>query len=385
MDNQLLSFLDAVNAVFKESMIAGDTLVIDESMVKSFHKNLKGTMKIIRKPRPIGNEFKVLSDGYSQIVLHVELYEGKEIMQTKKYVQDHGATTATCLRLTEYWKDSGRVVIGDSWFGSVNSAYHLFKEHRLFSILLVKTAHRYFPRDLLHEQAIQRGEWTSAKTTMDDVNLLAVRFLDLKEKQFIATASTSQVGPPRATKHHGMVSRPQVAYDYLKSCSSVDIHNHVRQGNNAFEDVWQTKNPHHRQFAGILSFIFSNAFLAMSYFKDKHLKHLDFKMSLANEMANYKEVAPISTRPTPACPIPNNLVVIPSTHQLVRYRPRGVKYQKECYYCHHAYPTVIRKPTSNYCILCGPKYPLCSNLVRNCFELHIKNGLPTKRKLPKKN
>ena len=28
MDDQLLSFLDAVNAVLKESMIAGDTLVV---------------------------------------------------------------------------------------------------------------------------------------------------------------------------------------------------------------------------------------------------------------------------------------------------------------------------------------------------------------------
>ena len=69
MDDQLLSFLDAVNAVLKESMIACDTLVVDESMVKSFHKNLKGKMKIIRKPRPIGNEFKVLTDGYTQIAL----------------------------------------------------------------------------------------------------------------------------------------------------------------------------------------------------------------------------------------------------------------------------------------------------------------------------
>ena len=33
MDDQILSFLDAVNVVFKESMIAGDTLVVDESMV----------------------------------------------------------------------------------------------------------------------------------------------------------------------------------------------------------------------------------------------------------------------------------------------------------------------------------------------------------------
>ena len=66
-------------------------------------------MKIIRKPRPVGNEFKNLCDGHTKIVLHLELYEGKEYMQTKAFVSEFGATTATSLRLTDAWKHTGKI------------------------------------------------------------------------------------------------------------------------------------------------------------------------------------------------------------------------------------------------------------------------------------
>ena len=38
--------------------IPGHTSTLDESMIKSYHRNLKGKLKIIRKPRLIGNEIK---------------------------------------------------------------------------------------------------------------------------------------------------------------------------------------------------------------------------------------------------------------------------------------------------------------------------------------
>ena len=143
-DEQILELICAVNAQFKEGLTAGDVLVIDESMVKSFHRNLKGKMKIIRKPCPIGNEYKTLCDGRSYVVLHIELYEGKEYMKDKEHVTEYGATTATTLRLTDYWKNTGRIVVGDSWFGSVKTAVQLMHKG-LYSNLLVKTAHKNYP------------------------------------------------------------------------------------------------------------------------------------------------------------------------------------------------------------------------------------------------
>ena len=68
--------------------------------MKSFHHDLKGKMKIIRKPRPIGNEFQNASDTRTNIVTTLELYEGRELMAEKEFVDEYGATIATM-----YWQN----------------------------------------------------------------------------------------------------------------------------------------------------------------------------------------------------------------------------------------------------------------------------------------
>ena len=64
------------------------------------------------------------------------------------------------------------------------------------------------------------------------------------------------------TKHCGAVNRPQVAYDYLNGCATIYIHNHVRTGSVGLEDIWKTQSAHARQFAGVLGFVFTPAYLA---------------------------------------------------------------------------------------------------------------------------
>ena len=41
-DDQIIDFLDAVNHQSQEAMRPGDYLCLDESMVKAFHRHLKG-------------------------------------------------------------------------------------------------------------------------------------------------------------------------------------------------------------------------------------------------------------------------------------------------------------------------------------------------------
>ena len=93
-DLQIIKFLAAVNASFKRAYSPGDVVCLDESMVKSYHRTPKG--RIIWKPRPVGNEFKNMSDSETNIVTNLELYERKE-MSGKEYVGEYGATTATVL------------------------------------------------------------------------------------------------------------------------------------------------------------------------------------------------------------------------------------------------------------------------------------------------
>ena len=99
-----------MNEHLKEIIQPGEVICIDESMIKSFHRNLAGKMKILRKPRPVGNELKTVCDGKSKIVTHLELHEAKEDMASKKYNQEFGATIsevrrATKIRISFFEKD----------------------------------------------------------------------------------------------------------------------------------------------------------------------------------------------------------------------------------------------------------------------------------------
>lgn len=58
-------------------------------MFKSFYQNMKGKIKIIKKPRPI-DKIKNLSDALSNIVLNMELYKSKTIMSGKDFVKQYG-------------------------------------------------------------------------------------------------------------------------------------------------------------------------------------------------------------------------------------------------------------------------------------------------------
>ena len=45
-DEQVLNYLEVVNLQFVDAFNPGDTICLDESMVKSFHQDLKGKMKM---------------------------------------------------------------------------------------------------------------------------------------------------------------------------------------------------------------------------------------------------------------------------------------------------------------------------------------------------
>ena len=76
-DQQILGFVESVNKNFQSSLAPGSYVTLNESMVKPFHQNLKGKIKII-KPRPIGNEIKNLSDAMYNIVLNLEFLRAKK-------------------------------------------------------------------------------------------------------------------------------------------------------------------------------------------------------------------------------------------------------------------------------------------------------------------
>ena len=76
---------------------------------------------------------------------------------------------------------------------------------------------------MLNESQLTQGEWIAVQTEAEDVKLQAVKFLHLKEKQFVSIYPTTLPGPPRETKHCGEIPCPMVAYKYLQSAAGIGI------------------------------------------------------------------------------------------------------------------------------------------------------------------
>ena len=91
-------------------------------------------------------------------------------MVEKEFVDQYGATTATTLRLTAAYHGTGRIIVADSWFGSLKTAIALMK-HGLYCNMLVKTAHKGFPRELLNQTDLSRGEWAAYAADVEGVRV----------------------------------------------------------------------------------------------------------------------------------------------------------------------------------------------------------------------
>ena len=72
----------------------------------------------------------------------------------KNHVNKIGQTSACCLRSTKPWQGTGRIVIVDTWFESVNSAKELINKNGLYVIMLAKTAYRNYSKKTLREELL---------------------------------------------------------------------------------------------------------------------------------------------------------------------------------------------------------------------------------------
>ena len=107
---------------------------------------------IPRKPTPLGIMLKTIVDGETGILLHAELVEAAEVMRELQYVKEWGQTTATILRLAEPFQGKARILIIDSWFGSLRTAYALKTLQNIYCIANVKQNSRGFPKTALKEK-----------------------------------------------------------------------------------------------------------------------------------------------------------------------------------------------------------------------------------------
>ena len=97
-------------------------------------------------------------------------------------------------------------------------------------------------------------------------------------KAFVATSGTTVPAlTPVIKQHYRLVDgeveiyyktipQPSLVYDYFQAAKAIDVHNHLRQGSLALEQVWQTQCWWHRTFATLLGMTATDAFRAYQYF-----------------------------------------------------------------------------------------------------------------------
>ena len=186
------------------------------------------------------------------------------------------------------------------------------------------------------------------------------------------------------TKHHRQAPRLQVAFDYLSASVSINIHNHFRTVSTAMKDVWQTKNDHLRQLAGVLGFCFMNGYLAYCHFRKSSMKYGVFKIKLANGLMEIKEESHRPQRLSLGSPSEG---VADKVHALLLLEKptkgkdgkerKFQRYQKYCFYCqHNPDKAPSKQKTSWHCEACvesnGEVCPLCApSTGQKCFQMHI--------------
>ncbi len=158
----IFPFIDAFNANRVKLIRPGLYIVVDEIMSGWEGKELKyhpdgcpHVTKIPRKPVPIGMEGKCSCDGESNIMLRIEIQQGKEAMSKMAYQSEdvndptprfrfHTAVTLRCLLP---WFGSKRIAIGDS---ALNRLYCYWIGKTLVDKYLLAQITRYYLGNYLY-------------------------------------------------------------------------------------------------------------------------------------------------------------------------------------------------------------------------------------------
>ena len=157
--------------------------------------------KIKRKPKGVGAELKDAACSQTQVIIALEIQEGKEEMATKKYMQEwKKAGTAQVLRLTEPWHGSGRVINADSAFASVTTA-EACRKYGLHFTGLVKTATTKFPMKYFNDlEYNEPGDHHVLTATINGHSYIACGWIDSTRKHFISTHNTTLEGNPHGKR-----------------------------------------------------------------------------------------------------------------------------------------------------------------------------------------
>jgi hypothetical protein len=178
------------------------------------------------------------------------------------------------LRLVYPWRGSGRGVVGDSYFASVELAEALLVLFSLYFVGVVKNSSTRFPMELLNKTILkgQGDSRTMVRKGADGKQYTATVWTDRTRRTFISTQHRSTSGPPCErgrwrNDNDGVawnlftIPQPELVSEYYKYAGVVDRHNRRRQDDLGLERKLEVKEWSLRLSTTILGMIFTDAFL----------------------------------------------------------------------------------------------------------------------------
>ena len=362
-----------------------------------FADSIPHLTKIARKPEGVGTELRDCTDGSSRVTLRLEIQEGKASMAGKEFHNECSTGgAAAVLRLVKPWFETGRLVVGDSAYASVDTAIAC-RNHGLHFTGLVKTAHKKFPKNVLlnHPLPVKGDHVVMASDPTLDIKLLAVAWNGGKQRKlFVSTCGTTIPAEKKATRLRyrdrgdglsELVQKetewPSLVRTYFDTANASDVHNHLRQGSLAVEKSWVTQTWWHRIVGTVLGICEVDAYCAYKALhpKGQDVDHRDFVLALTDKLlrgdfAGFSDETPVRRRKPKEPKVdeksPNQHSWVPmSTLPHEREHKRYVLRCRECggkasFCCEEC-----SSPEKGvFWALCGPQ----SHQKNKCFQVHNK-------------
>ena len=286
----------------------------------------------------------------------------------------------------------GRVVLGDSWFASFQTAKAMRDELSLYFVGNIKTAHKDFPLEQMRWDLSDtaRGDHTVYKLAGENgprFKCHAVAWNDHHFKTFICTAGSSEAGTQAKRKRHDLdgrtsfkhVKRCKVLQDYYEGCGKIDQHNAHRQGTLKLEKMWKTKKWNARVTVSVLSSCLVDAFLCWERYFPSDGDH-----ELGSNLKSFVAKVIDEIRPDPKQAADDIESCGPQcVHELIgKYKCKVGKNmgkwctkQERCTICtKNGYrPDRGRAPRTSFRCKYHPDVYVCAAHKRPCLEQHAKD------------
>ena len=383
--------IDEWNDWMVQCFTPGFKICVDESMFEwrgrgdYDTRGLPHVSKISRKPTGVGLELKNALCVLSGVMLRYEMLEGQAAMANRKFCEEGiNKCTATTLRLVEPWFNKGRHIVGDSWFGSVQSAVELWKRGCWFTGM-VKLAHREYPKHFIQNVAFtdnnKRGDTVTLTTSKDGCTVIAHGWNEpgkpkKPRKALVSTCGVTTdvepskrkrafLNPETAEMDERILEVPQthLIEEYFSGAQGIDVFNHQGQGGLRLEGL-HTRDCWFRVFESMLGTVEVNSFNAYRYFEvgKDNVEHARFTEELAMQLTGFDPTAQREQVEQPAAKRHKKQVSAPLRHTILKLADTS-HFKKKA---RAAASQDKRAVAHNKCSICGHQ---CYFYCRDCSQV----------------